>query len=207
MTRLIESLRNRTTKLILAAAVGTMLVPSIASAQPRPRGGFLPVPPPFLPVPPVPFVSGALPFLPGPRPDVRSDFRNGHGEVEIRIAARPVYEDRTERVWVEPAYRTVCDRVWRAPVMQDVCQRVWVESVFEDREVVRGGGWHRYVTHEQVLVSPGHWEDRHSQIVVAEGRWETIERQEVIAPGHWEDRTTRVHVENRPMLGFEFRGR
>ncbi|MDB5289664.1 MAG: hypothetical protein JWL69_905, partial [Phycisphaerales bacterium] len=79
---------------------------------------------------------------------------------------------------------------------------------YEVREFVRREhGWRR-VAREEVLISPGHYEDRHSQVVVTPGHYEDVQREEVgaghfeegparqelVAPGHWETRVDRVVV-------------
>jgi hypothetical protein len=75
-------------------------------------------------------------------------------------APAPVYADREVRIWVEPVYQTVCDRVW-------------VPDQYTDREVVYyRHGW-RHATHEQVLVTPGHFENVNRQVVVTPGHYET----------------------------------
>jgi hypothetical protein len=189
MLRLIENLRTHSKKLMLAAAASAAVaVPTIASATEHDLG--------------------AARYDRGDRyertdrnarVDVRFDLRIGDTDAHIRIPGPgPVYEDRTERVWIEPVYRTVCERVWRPAITREVCDRVWVEPVYEIREVVRVHGWRREVTRERYVMTPGHWEERRSVIVVAEGRWDNIERQELVAPGHWETRTTRVVVHGGP---------
>lgn len=138
------------------------------------------------------------------RPDNRRDDSRDRFDLNIRIGSGPVYEDRTEKIWVEPIYRTVCDRVWRPAVVQEVCDRVWVEPCYEDRETVDYERGRRVVRRERVLVSPGHYEERRRQVVISEGHFENIERQELIAAGHWEYRTTRVRVDDRANWGFGF---
>src|SRR3954468_4476434 len=55
--------------------------------------------------------------------------RDRFPEPARRPAPGPVYEERTERVWVEPTYRTVSDRVWVGPEYRTVSDRVWREPV------------------------------------------------------------------------------
>lgn len=111
------------------------------------------------------------------------------------------YERRETRVWVEPIYRTVCDRVWVTPACQTVTERVWVPDRWEDRQVVRGYGWHRQVECERVLVQPAHYELRTREVQVGRGHWENVERQELVSAGHWETRVDRVAcADNGPQL-------
>jgi len=125
--------------------------------------------------------------------DSRTDFR-----VNIHLGqAAPRYEEHTTRVWVEPVYRTECERVWIEPAYRDDCQRVWIPDRWERREVVRYRGCRRWVSCEDVLVEPGHWDVRNRQILVCEGHWETRERQVLVTPCHWEYRTERVQVDDR----------
>jgi hypothetical protein len=180
MTRFIENIRRtiktRTAKIALAcaAAIGT--------------AGMIP--------------SSAMA---GER-DYHYDHDHDHNSFrfDLGVANAPVYQTRTERVWVEPVYRTVCDRVWVAPVTQDVCNRVWVEPVYQVRDVVHGYGWRQYVTHERVCVTPGHYEDRHTQVVVTPGHWDNVDRQELVTAGYWVDRPVAVHVAERPAFDFAF---
>ncbi|HVT91026.1 MAG TPA: hypothetical protein VHD56_19390 [Tepidisphaeraceae bacterium] len=127
------------------------------------------------------------------RNDVR--FNIGFGATEY---ARPA-----ERVWVAPVYRTVCDRVWAQPVVRDECERVWVPPCYENREVVRFDGYRRRVVYEQVMVSPGHYEERHHQVVVTPGHWDNVERQELVSAGYWQE-CAPVRVERPSFWSFNF---
>jgi hypothetical protein len=195
MTRFIETLRTRTGKLLLiaAAGLGTLALPTIASAGDR--------------------VHDRYSYDRGDRYDGR-DHRRDHRDhdrdrtdvrIDVNVGRGPVYEQRTERVWVEPVYRTVCERVWVEPVYRTEYTRVWIEPVYEVREVVRyGKHGRRYVERERVLVCPGRWEERPRQVLVCEGQWKTVERQELVSAGHWEYRTVRERAPQRPNWGFSF---
>ena len=128
--------------------------------------------------------------------------RPAHVDVEVRWghdeACQPTYDNREVRVWVAPVYRTVCDRVWKEPVYKSVCERVWVPEVWETREVRHGEGRHTWCTREQVLVSPGHYEERQTQQLVCAGHYEEVQRQELVCDGHYEVQTERVLVPQRP---------
>jgi hypothetical protein len=167
-------------KLMIAAAAGAMLVPSLTFAGDRDR------------------------YDRGDRYDYRRDDRHDDFHFNFGFSSGPVYRDRVEQVWVAPVYRTVCDRVWCEPVVQDVRDRVWVDSVYEFRDVVRYERGRRVIVRERVLVSPGHYEDRHRQVVVTPGHWDNVERQELVTPGHWEPRTRRVPVAGGTFFGFGF---
>src|SRR6187399_1598924 len=112
MTRVIKNLKNLLARktVLVAAAMGGLMVPAIASAGDR--------------------------YDRGDRYDYRHD--DHHDDVKFNLnllfGSAPVYETRMERVWVPPVYRTVCDRVWVAAVTQDVCDRVWVDAAYGWRD-------------------------------------------------------------------------
>jgi hypothetical protein len=138
----------------------------------------------------------------------RIDLAFGHGDVLVNVdlghdhcappppVVEPVVVEpvTTERVWVDPVYQTVTDRVWVAPVTQDTVQRVWVDATYENRDVVIYTRHGREVVREQVLITPGHWEDQHTQVIVTPGYWENVDRQVLVTPGHYEDRPVAVAV-------------
>jgi hypothetical protein len=141
-----------------------------------------------------------------------------------RVWVEPVYEERTTQVWVEPVYRCETVPVWVNEYYETKCDKVWVEPVYEVREVVRyergrrccarervcvrPGGWQTverkvcvpgHYRHEerQVLVTPGHYENKCERVCVREGRWDTVERERP----HFDRDRDRVSV------GFDIRGR
>jgi hypothetical protein len=99
-----------------------------------------------------------------------------------------------ERVWAPAVYRTVCDHVWHEAEYRTVCAKVFVPEVWEVREVRHHDGVR---THERVLVSPAHYEDRQVRQLVCQGHFEDVQRQELVRDGHWEVRD-RVVVAERP---------
>ncbi|HEY1628900.1 MAG TPA: hypothetical protein VGF52_03510, partial [Tepidisphaeraceae bacterium] len=108
---------------------------------------------------------------------------------DLRINVDQPASPPADRVWVEPVYRTTYDRVWVEPATQDVCEKVWVDAVYEPRDIRVWDGYHHRIAREDVLVSPGHFEERHHQVAIGDGHWDTVARQEVVTPGHWEYRT------------------
>jgi hypothetical protein len=196
MTRLIQSLRASSTKLLLAAAVatGAMLMPSFASAADH----------------------GFRNYGGDHRGPEHRDFDHGHFNHDDHhdfsftnfgfafSNPTPAYEQHVDRVWIEPVYQTVCDRVWCAPVVKHAVDRLWVDPIYEDRDVISYEDGSRVIHRERTLVTPGHWEDRSREIVVRPGHWDNVERQVLVSPGHWEDRVTNVAVDRQPSWSFGF---
>jgi hypothetical protein len=183
MTRVIKNLKNLLAgkTVLVAAAMGALMVPAIASAGDR--------------------------YDRGERYDYRHDHHNdAHFNLNFLFGSAPVYETRIERVWVPAVYRTVRDRVWVAPVTRDVRDRVWIEPVYGWREVVFYDRGRRHVERERYVIRPGHYEDVLRQVVVTPGHWRDVERQELVTAGHWQERPVQVRVNNQPRwaVGFGF---
>ena len=181
MTRVIKNLKNLLARktVLVAAAMGGLMVPAIASAGDR--------------------------YDRGDRYDYRHDHHDdAHFNLNFLFGSTPVYETRIERVWVPAVYRTVCDRVWVAAVTQDVCDRIWVDAAYGWRDRVYYDRGRRHVERERYIVRPGHFEEVHRQVVVTPGHWQDVERQELVSAGHWEEHPVQVRLENRPRwtLGF-----
>jgi hypothetical protein len=96
---------------------------------------------------------------------------------------------------VPASYRAVVDRVWVDAVTRTQCDRVWVEPRYEwvngQRVMTEPGHYVDSQPHE-VIVTPGHYEDRPRQELVCDGHYETFERQELVVPGHFETRCREV---------------
>lgn len=128
---------------------------------------------------------------------VRVNFDFGRPHVEERatqVWVEPVYQTAVDHVWVAPTYRTVTDRVWCPPVTQNVTQRVWIPDRFEGRDVVRYEHGRRCIVRENVLVAPGHYEDRVTQVEVTPGHYDEAQHQELVCAGHYEDVQRQVLV-------------
>ena len=85
----------------------------------------------------------------------------------ICAPARPVIVQ--DRVWVEPRYE-------------------WVDG----QRVMTEPGHYVDGQPREVVVTPGHYEDRSRQELVADGHYESFERQELVLPGHFETRCREV---------------
>jgi hypothetical protein len=144
----------------------------------------------------------------------RHDHRHGNrhhdhdkGRVGVSLSFGDSYvQPAVERVWVPPVYRTECERVWVEPVYRTECQRVWIEPVYQLREVVRWDCGRRIITHERVMVSPGHWENRDHQVLVTPGHYRNVERQVVVSAGYWDTRHVGIaQPAGGVVLNFGFR--
>ena len=115
--------------------------------------------------------------------------------VEDRVWVEPVYRTVCDQRWVPATYRTVIDRVWVAPVTRTQCDRVWVEPRYEwvdGQRVMTEPGHYVDGQPREVVVTPGHYEDRSRQELVADGHYESFERQELAVPDHFETRCREV---------------
>jgi hypothetical protein len=148
--------------------------------------------------------AAALSILPAATfADHHDDHVDVRGGIGLNLNfGNPVVEERTTQVWVEPAYHTVTDRVWCPPVTQNVTQRIWITDGFETRDVIRYERGRRIIVRENVLVTPGHYEDRVAQVEVTPGHYEDVQRQECVTPGHYETRV--AEIEHHDSLAVRF---
>ena len=94
---------------------------------------------------------------------------------------------------------------FRRIVFEERKSQVWVEPVYEYREVVRYERGRRYCTRERVCVRPGHWDTVERRVWVPE-HFRHEDRQVLVAPGHFEERRERVCVREGYWRTIEDRG-
>jgi hypothetical protein len=121
-----------------------------------------------------------------------------------RVWVEPVYEERRSRVWVEPVYRCESVPVFVNEYVETKCDRVWVEPVYEVREVVRYERGRRVCVRERICVREGGWQNVERRVCVP-AHYRHEDRQVLVTPGHFEDRCDRVCVREGhwETVGFE----